>query len=507
MKRHIAPRLDVPFSARAVVSDRRSRAGILSALHRIMDPLAGLSSDYQILTELYHSGESRTYLARHLTLNRDVTLTVVRTAGDGSYLTAFANDAELLKTQRHPNLVPVIEGRWLDEHTFAVARARVRGSSLEHLIDAVGTMPGPRIDAALREIAGALVFAREAGVTNRFISPQSLVFQQGTGRALIAFEPSRLIADDVQTLRELARRMNGGAQYDVSEFVRMLGAPAAATLTPTMVSHERAVSVPVQRDEPVVVRRRGMGFGARVFTTFVVLAVLVVAGWMFWPRHVPEPPRTASQAPASDTDTDAAGEVSLRSRIDTTRYPTPRIIEPEPVPSQAPAPASTPTPMPQPPLTTTSPVTPPGQLQVPPRRTEPIAPPAKLPVPVDTIARPADTLARASTSPADAACDSPLPSDQRQCLSAAIERSDSELNAVYRRLIAALRRQAGVTDDAPDPPSVDALRDAQRRWLEERDSACRSVGSGPLYARARAGCFAGRSSLRTAELQQQMPPE
>ncbi len=468
-----------------------------------MDPLDGLATDYQILTELYHSGESRTYLARHLTLNRDVTLTVVRTSGDGSYLTAYANDAELLKTQRHPNLVPVIEGRWLDDHTFAVARARVRGSSLEHLIDAVGTMPPQRIDAAMREIAGALVFAREAGVTNRFISPQSLVFQQGTGRALIAFEPSRLIADDAQTLRELARRMNGGAQYDVAEFVRMLGVPAAAAaLAPAAVpTGERAVAIPVQRDEAVVVRRTGMSFGARVFTAFVVVAALVVAGWMFWPRRAPEPPRTASNVAAPGADTDAGGDVSLRSRIDTVTYPTPRIIEPVPTPSQVPAPISTP--MPQPPLTTP----PPGQLQVPPHRTEPNGPPAKVPAPpIDTVARPADTVARSSTTPMDAACDSPVDSDQRQCLSTAIERSDSEMNAVYQRLITALRRQAGVTDDAPDPPSVDALRGSQGRWLEERDTACRSVGSGPLYARARAGCFAGRSALRTAELQAQMPP-
>src|SRR5215216_4080565 len=45
--------------------------------------LTRLERDYQILTELHRSHHSRTYLARHLGLNRDVTVTVVR-AADGS---------------------------------------------------------------------------------------------------------------------------------------------------------------------------------------------------------------------------------------------------------------------------------------------------------------------------------------------------------------------------------------------------------------------------------------
>src|SRR5438067_6786887 len=98
------------------------------------DPISKLDSDYQILTELQRSGESRTYLARHLTLNRDVTITVTQAAGDKSHLMRFAADAEKLVNERHPNIVPVIEGRWLGDDAYAVVRARVRGSTLDQLL-------------------------------------------------------------------------------------------------------------------------------------------------------------------------------------------------------------------------------------------------------------------------------------------------------------------------------------------------------------------------------------
>jgi uncharacterized protein YecT (DUF1311 family) len=75
---------------------------------------------------------------------------------------------------------------------------------------------------------------------------------------------------------------------------------------------------------------------------------------------------------------------------------------------------------------------------------------------------------------------------------------------VYGKLIAALRRQAGAGDGDPDPETVDELRVAQRKWLEERDAACREVGERPLYARERSSCFAQQSANRARELQRKL---
>lgn len=487
-----------------------------------MDPLllSKLDNDYQILTELHRSGNSRTYLARHLTLNRDVTISVIGATGDAAYLRAFAADVERLTDHRHPNIVPVIEGRWLDDRTYAVVRARVRGSTLDQLNSAVGAMPRARIDAAMREVASALAWARSAGVSHRAVSPDSLVFQQGSGKTLVSFEPTRQPVSDARTIRDIATLMNGGAPIDVSEYTAMLApGTAAATLS------DVPVAVPVGRDVPepaVVVARKGMGFNARVLSAFAVVTALVVLAMVFFHQRSPSRPVMANGV-ITDTQGEAAGDVALRSaRHDTaypnpTVYPTPTIVEPPaPPPSTAPIMMPPTNPMPQPmpgqpmPGQSLPGRTMPGQPMPPPQPT-PVQPSPVQPMPVQPAApttrpapsspTPADTTARA---PSGDACDSPTDSDQRNCLMNAIERNDRDLNATYRRLIAAMRKQAGVEESDPDPSSVDDLRAAQRRWLQERDDACHGTGSGLLYARDRAACFAERSAMRQRELQRML---
>lgn len=187
--------------------------------------LSKLNDTYDVLAELHRIGDTPTYLARHRELGRDVTITLVHVAGGGenNALTHFASDARLLATLRHPNIVPVLEGRWLDADTFAVVRARVRGSTLEQVLSAVGQMPIPRIAETLRSVNAALEWARDNGVVHRGVSAESLVFQQPTGRALLALEPAQLEADalpdacdDTRTLGTLAWEMLTGTRYDAA---------------------------------------------------------------------------------------------------------------------------------------------------------------------------------------------------------------------------------------------------------------------------------------------------
>jgi len=181
--------------------------------------LTKLDGDYQVLTELRGEGDSRTYLARHLRLNRDVTIRVFRAVdGDSAHLlTDFSSDARLLAEARHQHIVPVIDGVWLNDKTFAVVHARVRGATLDQSLSASGPMPIARVATTAREIADAINWARDAGVAHRDVSPWDIVFQQGSGRILLSFEPrtsglnaKRTECDDAQTLRRLTIEMLSG---------------------------------------------------------------------------------------------------------------------------------------------------------------------------------------------------------------------------------------------------------------------------------------------------------
>ena len=98
-------------------------------------------------------------------------------------------------------------------------------------------------------------------------------------------------------------------------------------------------------------------------------------------------------------------------------------------------------------------------------------------------------------------CRSPAAADQHKCLMDAIDRNDGDLNNIYQKLIGTLRRQSSAAAGNPDPESVIRLRASQRKWVDDRDAACRQVGSGRLYARERASCFAQQSANRARELQ------
>ena len=104
---------------------------------------------------------------------------------------------------------------------------------------------------------------------------------------------------------------------------------------------------------------------------------------------------------------------------------------------------------------------------------------------------------RSSSSSSGDPCDSPAAVDQRSCLNRSIVQNDAGLNRMYQELIAQSRKSGG-------PELEQRFRDAQRNWVNQRDAECRDVGTGALWAKARARCLANRSETRTAELRRNL---
>src|SRR5512146_2565896 len=102
--------------------------------------LSKLDNRYQILTALNRAGDSRAYLARHLALNRDVMIQVVRLpeGADEPSAEHLASDARPRASSRHAHISPGRGEIALGDRTYAVVRPRVRGTTLEQLISTVG---------------------------------------------------------------------------------------------------------------------------------------------------------------------------------------------------------------------------------------------------------------------------------------------------------------------------------------------------------------------------------
>lgn len=94
-------------------------------------------------------------------------------------------------------------------------------------------------------------------------------------------------------------------------------------------------------------------------------------------------------------------------------------------------------------------------------------------------------------------CDSPAAVDQRTCLNRSIVQNDADLNRTYQELLAQSRKSGG-------PELEQRFREAQRNWVNQRDAACRDIGEGALWAKARARCLASSSDGRTAELRRSL---
>lgn len=490
--------------------------------------LTKLGRSYQILTELDREGGSRKYLARHLGLNRDVTITVFGGGDNDAALPHLASDARLLTAMRHPNIIPVIEGIWLDGQTFAVVRARVRGTRLDQLIAKMGPIPIGRVATTIQTVHDAIAWARDNGVVNRRVALSSVMFQQGNERVFLTLELAAFVrgaipdeCDDVRTIGVLASDMMlgritragvpalavsippnlitavsrsvmavrrchaGNAKQIVASLLSALHSAAAgepAPAEPVTASAEVAAVEPVgaafvpaalepvvaepvvtqpvaaeptdtatieeliqssahpERDDtdPVVAVESPFGFNARLGTAVAAAAIIVVLTVLSLRHRSPAPNIGASLA-SNDPRAQAAGDVSPTAKSTATKPGTPR-------------------------------------------------PTAALP--------PAN-----STNGLDSrACRSPSAADQRTCLIAAIERNDRDMNAVYAKLIGALRRESSAAARDPDPETVIKLRRLQRKWSDDRDLVCRKVGAGPLYARERSSCFAQASANRAREL-------
>ncbi|HEY4218755.1 MAG TPA: hypothetical protein VGM67_16550 [Gemmatimonadaceae bacterium] len=494
--------------------------------------LSKLEQDYQILTELHRSQDSRTYLARHLEMNRDVTITVVRRdsrEGDGTTGTAapslsrYAGDVERLKTSRHPNVIPVIEGRWLADGSFAVVRARARGATLDQLVTATGAMQTARVAAALQQVKSAVDWARDNAIASRSIDPATMIFQQGSGRVLLAFEPraAGVEQDDCEDSRQIGRlgwEMLAGEPFDASHAKSLAalrpdlspqivadtealmqctpgGAPnvdeyltALSGTTPVVVETAVPVAVAVEPKAPavtapvaassdaVVARKQGWGFGTRFAVGVAVVATIAIVAFLFMhPSAQPILSRTAAGGDQSAGE--AAGSVSSNMTqpdtavvaSPTAGYPASQFSAPAPspapsmYPTPAPMPASpVPTPMPAP-ITSPATASPPASTVIPGSSTYPTSSvtPVSPVSPVTPLEPPTTRRHEPLATPAPERL--PLPDSTGRRLDSLRATQDSLWNALDHKLRVHSDSSIGMPDTVhklPPIPPVDTMHTA-----------------------------------------------
>src|SRR5688500_1621901 len=144
-----------------------------------------LRSQYRVIRMLGRGGMGAVYLARDLTLDREVAIKVVNAAGDSRELyDRFRREAKTVAKLSHPNIVPL--------HAFGEVEAMpyfvmgyVRGASLADRLRREGKLPEDEARRIIGEVAQALDHAHRVGVIHRDVKPDNVLLDDETGRALL----------------------------------------------------------------------------------------------------------------------------------------------------------------------------------------------------------------------------------------------------------------------------------------------------------------------------------
>jgi len=191
--------------------------------------------DFEILSLIGTGGMGAVFLARQLSLDRDVALKVISDIGGvrGKSLERFKREAKVLAKVSHPNIVPIYEVGQEGPYSY-FAMEYVKGTSLDRILSAIrSAAPGAKASQIMQEclqgraslsednretpggaeidadyiiaisriiisVASALGYAHEKGILHRDVKPSNILIDADGTPKLVDFGLAR--AETQQTI-------------------------------------------------------------------------------------------------------------------------------------------------------------------------------------------------------------------------------------------------------------------------------------------------------------------
>ena len=145
----------------------------------------GTAGRYALGRLLGRGGMADVYQARDQVLGRDVAVKLLRDrTSDPVARARFMDEARLLASLNHPNLVAILDAGIDDEHPFLVLQL-VAGSTLTATLREEGqSLPADQVAAIGGQVAAALAHCHANGVVHRDIKPGNILVD-ADGRAML----------------------------------------------------------------------------------------------------------------------------------------------------------------------------------------------------------------------------------------------------------------------------------------------------------------------------------
>ena len=146
---------------------------------------AKLRGQYRLVRLLGRGGMGAVYLARDLTLDREVAIKVVKTDAHGQEIhDRLRREARTAAKLSHPNIVPLHAFGEVEGMPYFVM-GYVRGESLAARLRRDGRLPEEEARRILSDLADALDHAHRQGVVHRDVKPDNVLLDDESGRALL----------------------------------------------------------------------------------------------------------------------------------------------------------------------------------------------------------------------------------------------------------------------------------------------------------------------------------
>ena len=157
--------------------------------------------DFHLLRKIGQGGMGQVYLARQLSLKRDVALKILSQdlAQDATALARFQAEAEAVARISHANIVQVYAVGEVDGLHY-MALEYVEGRNLKDYLARKGPPELPIALSIIRQIALALQRARELGLVHRDIKPENILVTRKVEVKIADFGLSRYFANSEQSL-------------------------------------------------------------------------------------------------------------------------------------------------------------------------------------------------------------------------------------------------------------------------------------------------------------------
>ncbi len=146
-------------------------------------PGAVIGGKLRLLRPLGQGGMGVVWAARHLTLETDVAVKLIRperAAADPALVARFEREARATARIAHPHVVQIMDYGAVDGAVPYIVMELLRGFSLAELLERGGRLSVATARSLVQQIGSALESAHEHGVVHRDVKPQNVFITEGS---------------------------------------------------------------------------------------------------------------------------------------------------------------------------------------------------------------------------------------------------------------------------------------------------------------------------------------